>query len=366
MAQPLRIPSDLKDQLAEHGIFPVDLIFYINSMCNLRCRHCYIGNDLLNAAVRYDAQSIENFSAQFAQLSRVTVLGGEPLLHPEINELMNGLSLQSIDELRVTTNLTHMKRFDYKRYSQKGVVFCVSIDGHSPEAHDYIRGVGAFVSTIENLKTMTESGCDVEVTHTVMDHNIDFFDEILDLCKSIGVKKLNLHRMSLHGNALENRHLCVSPTRWVNFCKKIEEKSQQLAHTQPVPANQLAISNLSQTGLTVRYPPLFVTKEKYQQLCLQGDYHSHVSNSFYGEQRGHRIVFFPDGKLYISSEAFGTESYIGQISGEKFHFNSHPKNEINLFSKGSDATIEIMNRDQSGDENYPCVLSVSFKKTIWL
>src|SRR5205823_4881088 len=73
------------------GINPTDLVLYINSQCNLRCSHCYVGNELLNASVYYSLASILDFIADLPPLDRVTVLGGEPFYHPRLREVVEAL-----------------------------------------------------------------------------------------------------------------------------------------------------------------------------------------------------------------------------------------------------------------------------------
>lgn len=350
MGRQIRIPLDLKKSLLACGIDPSDLVLYINSACNLRCKHCYIGNSLLNASESYCGADIINFIIEFGHLDRLTILGGEPLLHRDINAIVDNISSDRITSCRITTNLTSLSGFDYVRHGNKNLVISVSVDGHSEQLHDHIRGPGTFRATIKNLRLLLSAGYEVELTHTIMRHNIGHFPAMLQLCRQLGVQKLNLHRISLHGNAILNSDLYVSPTEWVSFCQTLKDKAA-------------TVDDVGGDSICVRYPPLFTTGAKFRNMISSGEYHHHTSGSFYGDKG--RIVLYPDGKLYISSEAFSTESYIGCLDSEGFHFNNSPRNEFIMFTN-DEAKIETMNPNQSGDKNYPAVLSVSYKKSLIL
>jgi MoaA/NifB/PqqE/SkfB family radical SAM enzyme len=259
------------------GLCPRDLVLYVTSACNLRCKHCYVGNALLNASESYRAPAVVAFASSFTGLRRVTVLGGEPLLHREINEIMTGLVALGIGELRVTTNLTRFFNLDIASFPPSSFLIAVSLDGHNAETHDFVRGPNAFRRTCANIVRLVESGWTIEVTHTVMRHNIDHLPEMIGLCRELRVQRLNLHLVSRMGNVLENPHLTVSPERWIAAQKTLEDAR--------VPDGKLRI----------RYPPLFVSDAEYEVLCESGEYHPHAGGSYYTGGRGDRVVLYPNG-----------------------------------------------------------------------
>lgn len=352
MRASIRLPEDFRAQLSSWGIEPSDLVLYINSGCNLRCIHCYIGNDLLDASTSYSASSINDVINQFPILERVTILGGEPLLHREIDSIISNAIRRDIGELRITTNLTNISKFDYKRYAQGRLVLTVSLDGHDSLLHDSIRGKGAFEATMRNLLLLLNEGYDIEITHTVNALNLRHLFDFVSLCKSLGIRKLNLHKVSLQGNAKVNNKLYVSPTTWVSLCEQLKREA-------------MSGHNWGTASLRIRYPVMYATREGYWDMMRKGEYHHLAEYSFYSKTKGQRVVIYPDGKLFISSEAFGSDSYIGYIESEKLIFNDKPENELALFSL-SNASIDIINPTQKGDENYPVALSVSFKKTLFI
>jgi len=342
------VSPDVVASLRRLGLRPRDLVLYITSACNLRCKHCYVGNALLNASESYKASDITAFTSSFTGLRRVTVLGGEPLLHRQINDILTGLVALGIGELRVTTNLTQFFNLDLGGFLPGSFLIAVSLDGHNAAKHDFIRGPKAFDRTCANIGLLVESGWTIEVTHTVMRHNIDHLPEMIRLCRELRVQRLNLHLVSRMGNVLENPDLTVPPEQWIAARKTLEAASTP------------------DGTLRIRYPPLFVSDAEYDALCESGAYHPHAGGSYYADGAGDRVVLYPNGEVYISSEAFGTDSRIGRIEDGRFHENRGPNNELTLFAGDSRLSIAEAVKERVGSEKHPRVLSVSHKRTIFV
>lgn len=339
------IPEGLVAELRAVGQNPTDLVLYVNSGCNLRCLHCYVGTPLLDEALYYSLPSILQLLHELPPLDRITVLGGEPFFHPNLTEIIAAVEAHSCRERRVTTNLTVLKDNILDSLKRSSFRICVSLEGHLPKLHDAIRGEGAFMKTTTNLREVLERDFDVEVTHTITSSNVDYFWEFVQYCKRIGLKRLNLHRISLRGNALANPQLDVSATRWRSLTTAIEAQAK------------------STGDLKIRYEVGFATQAEYERLVQSGEYQHHTHSSFYSTGGGGRIVIFPDQRIYISSEAFGTNSHIGDISSGKFVFNDSPDNELIASQNPAYSTTNI-NQRVVGDQRYPIPLSVSYRKAV--
>src|SRR5689334_20017551 len=66
----------------EYGRFR-NLYVYITNRCQLRCTHCYMG-DRLDAAQKMPYEQVLDTLRVWRRMgsSKVTILGGEPTLHP--------------------------------------------------------------------------------------------------------------------------------------------------------------------------------------------------------------------------------------------------------------------------------------------
>jgi MoaA/NifB/PqqE/SkfB family radical SAM enzyme len=168
---------------------------------------------------------------------------------------------------------------------------------------------------------------------------------MIALVRSLGVSRFNLHKISLKGNALENAELSISASEWRSLVNYLEKLPRQ---------NELA----------VRYEVGYATKSEFESWKATGTYHEHVSGSYYSNE-GNRVVLYADGNVYISSEAFGTDSHIGSLINGEFVPNLSLRNELCL-TKRDDFNIAMLSTDRSGDAEFPHALSVSFRRSIMI
>ncbi len=178
----------------------------ITDACNLRCRHCYIGNAGKNElTVDQVAKVLREFEEM--QGLRVLITGGEPLLHTkfhEINELLPDLFIRKV----LFTNGVLLKKENLKTLKVDEIQ--VSVDGLEP-AHDKIRGSGTFEKSLEAMKLALDAGFDVSVSTMVHKYNRDDFDDMEQLFKSMGVKDWTVDVPCLSGRLKENEGFSVSP-----------------------------------------------------------------------------------------------------------------------------------------------------------
>ncbi len=93
----------------EDRTYPLNQIyFYLTEGCNLRCRHCWIAPKYQTEGNSYPALDLDLFKAIIEQakplgLTGVKLTGGEPLLHPQIKEILEHIRAENLD-LTVETN----------------------------------------------------------------------------------------------------------------------------------------------------------------------------------------------------------------------------------------------------------------------
>ena len=128
----------------------------ITDVCNARCVHCFISADN-----RGETMSFENFrdfvlpQLKQCRVSRVTLTGGEPFLHPNILEIIHLLTDSGI-RTGVCTNANVISEKQLLSLAEsRNIHINVSLHGFAPESHDRFMGKrGAFdicVKTIEQL-----------------------------------------------------------------------------------------------------------------------------------------------------------------------------------------------------------------------
>ena len=150
----------------------------ITYACNLRCRHCYL-RDELNSYTHMSRRVFTDIVHDFTEHIRgqVIVSGGEPTLHPEFSEFMRFLRDNNVHAC-VLTNGTNPERIVENYYD--GLFVQVSVDGDE-EAHDWLRGRGVYRRVVRALELFEEHGIPVVLKCTLHKKNIRCINHVLAL-----------------------------------------------------------------------------------------------------------------------------------------------------------------------------------------
>ncbi len=180
----MSIPMILKGASARLGIrnYPLSLTYEITHRCNLSCTYCD-----RNRALPNEMKPDEIFSAldQFIALGTeyVSLDGGEPLLHEQIDEVVEHLTQRGIEVAMNTNGILVPKKIDTVK---KLLKVKISLDGPEP-VHDAMRGKGAFKKAVNGAKTAMMSGTRAEFTCVVGCHNAAHIEELIDLAAHLNI-----------------------------------------------------------------------------------------------------------------------------------------------------------------------------------
>jgi radical SAM protein with 4Fe4S-binding SPASM domain len=201
-------PVSIKRPLLAKAVVPSlrYLELQITNACNLRCGHCYIGDDVLH---ELSLAQFRDVLSEFEDMQglRVMITGGEPLLHTRFEAINEMLPDYSIRKALFTNGLLLRKK---TLRSLNIDEIQVSIDGLET-SHDALRGQGTFRRTMEAVKNSLEAGIDVSISTMVHRGNLLDFDEMEHLFKSMGIKEWTVDVPCITGRLKENAKFCVSP-----------------------------------------------------------------------------------------------------------------------------------------------------------
>ena len=108
-----------------------------------------------------DADSIRNLKGQMSKVTHLSFAGGEPLIVPEVIDLLNSIDDGHIKDIHITTNLTRVTdKFlnAIKRFNNVGIA--VSLEGIA-DHNNYVRHGSKWadiennISTLKNLNNVT-------------------------------------------------------------------------------------------------------------------------------------------------------------------------------------------------------------------
>lgn len=173
--------------------YPLNQIyFYLTEGCDLRCRHCWINPKYQGGESIYPSLDLKLFQHIITQakdlgLTGVKLTGGEPLLHPHIHKILDIIRSEDLRLVIETNGMRCTPEIADKITACKNPFVSVSLDGATPDVHEWIRGVpGSFERALNGIKNLVNAGLKPQIIMTVMRRNKDEVESIIELAESLG------------------------------------------------------------------------------------------------------------------------------------------------------------------------------------
>lgn len=153
----------------------------LTEICNEKCVHCYESfhdKDRNITILNFDfwKQAIDQLKESGCR--SIQLIGGEPLLYPEILKIIEYAYLKKL-ETTIFTNATMLDDNTIQFCKDKGVGFRVSLYGHNAEIHDCITQMsGSFEKTINNIKKIKKQNIPISIAVIIMKENQDYIEQI--------------------------------------------------------------------------------------------------------------------------------------------------------------------------------------------
>jgi molybdenum cofactor biosynthesis enzyme MoaA len=167
------------------------LSFPITVDCPFHCLYC---GECGEATASYKPHATLEFVKERVStgyeygIRKFRLTGGEPMVHPDFQEMVEFISNLPDVYLLINTNglLIHRNR-DWFFSLNDNVKFAVSLDTLNPDKFDMITGTsGLFDDVIEGIHILAESGNLYRINMVVNAHNAEDVFPMIDFCRSIG------------------------------------------------------------------------------------------------------------------------------------------------------------------------------------
>ena len=188
-------------------------VWDVTSKCNLNCQHCYNLNKYSNSS--YSDLSYAECMQFISFLSEnnckvLSLLGGEPLLHPNIRDILLACKQKGIAVV-ITTNGTLLDDEMISVIMDSSVTdVLVSLDGSEASVNDAIRGDGVFSMVTNNISRLinaireSASNISVSIAYSMTSLNFKSSRDMVMLCKNLRVGRLNITSIINAGGANNN------------------------------------------------------------------------------------------------------------------------------------------------------------------
>lgn len=168
--------------------YPNNLVIEIVDYCNLKCSHCFkSANNILKNTIQLDeikklATSLKN------KVNKITITGGEPTIHPNINEILK--LLEDDFEVCLMTNATNLHNLD-PEIIEKLDSIQISIYGLNPQEYKKItQNEKAFDNFISGLNKLNELNKDFKLSLIMHQENKDNLEDFIKFAAKHKAKTL--------------------------------------------------------------------------------------------------------------------------------------------------------------------------------
>ena len=232
----------------EKRTYPLSQIyFYLTEGCNLRCRHCWIAPKYQSESNSYPALDLDLFKSIIKQakplgLTGVKLTGGEPLLHPEIKEILEYIRTEELRLTVETNGVLCTPELARKIAACKDPFVSVSLDGADAETHEWVRGVeGSFQASLKGIRVLVNAGFKPQMIMTIMRHNRDQLEPIVRLAERLGAGsvKFNIVQPTARGKNLHESGEALNIEELVELGRRVEDTlsaraNMSIYHSHPM------------------------------------------------------------------------------------------------------------------------------------
>ncbi|OOP57409.1 MAG: hypothetical protein AYP45_03595 [Candidatus Brocadia carolinensis] len=203
--------SDFEDNNFYHNnSIPMEVSYFINDICNLKCMHCYVGYSNLNNHLSIQAWE-DVFDELIVSGARTFGnVGKEPLLSwHKTKELLHYFKTKrtEIPSLRfgfVTNGILLNEHNIIELEFIKPDYIDISLDGNR-KTHDWIRGTGSYDKLMNNLSVLSkyELSKKIFISLTLNKINASSIAEVIETIYNLGIKNILISpyvTLNIHDN----------------------------------------------------------------------------------------------------------------------------------------------------------------------
>lgn len=244
---------------------------YITSQCNRRCTYCFLTADFLASRMHMSMGLYDRilFWSQKHGVGEITLLGGEPSLHPEFTTMVTMAHDTGMDVRVVTNGTTRFRRLlEGPEIGPANLSrIAVSLDSMDEKAQDSLRGPRAWRDATATIDLLKAQGIPFDINVTALRSMLGGVDSLIEFAGNAGCRRLNIHWPSAIGLGSKLPADEIPELQeWMDLVRRIEGRTE------------------SEAGFFVEIERGFLTGSEKLTGCALTDF----SN----------LQIFPDGRAY--------------------------------------------------------------------
>jgi radical SAM protein with 4Fe4S-binding SPASM domain len=186
----------------------------ITERCNLHCVHCFVSSTQVGADITLD-DMVEVVLPRLrrARVTRLTITGGEPFVHPHLLEICAAAARMDLTT-KICTNATQTSDDQIAALAELGNVRVnVSFDGFRPASHGRFRGNrDSFAITRETTRKFADAGLlhGILSTPNVLTQPEEFA-ELCAFAADLGAEYVLMNPLSSFGRGVKSHRRLAAP-----------------------------------------------------------------------------------------------------------------------------------------------------------
>lgn len=275
--------------------------------CNLKCKMC--ASPLLKRQERcLKLEQFKQIVVQFPYLQKISLVGaGEPLLNPEIFDMISYAKSQGID-IGFATNATLLNRGVVDKIISSKVDWVnLSLDGATKEVYESIRVGANFDSVLSNIRNLMialkgKDRPEISIWFVLMRSNLAELSQVVSLAKNLGINNISVQTVHYWGSAKWKTEMAKENVRnELDEVKNVLKKASVLARSSRINFNYVNIPG-KKGRRNCKWPwrSCYITCDGYVTPCclhgtnpelinfgniLKNPFSQIWNNQFYGEFR---------------------------------------------------------------------------------
>lgn len=226
----------MADERSSTALPPLhQLYLYLTEGCNLACRHCWLAPPFDPHAEKAPVLRLDLMEQAIAEakplgLSGVKLTGGEPLLHPRIDAILDVIEREGLG-LVIETNGTLLTPGLARRLgaiaAPRRPHVSVSLDGVDAATHEAVRGVaGSFAQARRAVRLLAEAGLRPQIIFSVMRGNAAQVDDVVRLAEQLGAAsvKFNVIQPTARGERLHETEAALSVADYIRIAAHVDRE----------------------------------------------------------------------------------------------------------------------------------------------
>jgi len=192
------------------------VVWNVTRTCNLRCVHCYTNSDARQYPGELSTDEARGVIDDLAAFGVPVVLfsGGEPLMRPDIDELIGQVRDHGLHAV-LSTNGTLIDKAVAERLAGLTVTYVgLSLDSAEPATHDGFRGTpGAFERTMRGFDAAREAGLKTGLRLTLTRTTYEGLDGVFDFLEDRRIPRACFYHLVPTGRGTAEAGLSLAESR---------------------------------------------------------------------------------------------------------------------------------------------------------